>query len=155
MNYLKIVYAFILLLLLNWILNVMPFDGYLGKLVCLVLLVMIASNNSFLAIIGVGLILKNHGMSTENMTSQQSDTEKAASRANFRKKYCKKNKLMKDDKEISLKDLATAFPDLEMSGDKCNPCDNTCMFNIPMGAEKITDEERLRPKNSKESFVSR
>ena len=56
MNYLKIGYAFILLIILNWFVSIMPFDGYLGKLISLILLVMIASNNTFLGIVGVAVM---------------------------------------------------------------------------------------------------
>lgn len=155
MNYFKLGSAFVLLLVLNWFLTIMPFDGYLGKLVCLVLLVMIASNNTFLGIVGVAVILRKHGLSLENMTSQMSETELAANKADFRKNHCKKGKIMNDGEEISMDDLASAFPDLDFTGEKCNPCSKSCDFILTSGDEKLSDEEKLRPKNSKESFVSR
>ena len=145
----------ILLCILNWYLSMMSFDGYLGKLISLVLLVIIASRSTILGIVGVVLIIKKHGMSMENMTNSESDTEKAARKADFKKKYCKKGKLVKDGKEINVEDLASAFPNIEFTDDKCNPCDTSCNFQLQPGNEKISDEEKLRPRNSKESFVSR
>ena len=41
----------VLLLLLDRILTYLPFDGYLGKLISLLVLVIIASKNTFLGII--------------------------------------------------------------------------------------------------------
>ena len=116
---------------------------------------MIASNNTFLGIVGVAVIIKKHGLETENMTTQQSETEKAAAKADFKKNNCKDGKLMKDGNVIDIKDLASAFPDIEFTGEKCNPCNSNCSFNIKLGDEKLSDEEKLRPKNSKESFISR
>ena len=145
----------ILLCILNWYLSMMSFDGYLGKLISLVLLVIIASRSTILGIVGVALIIRKHGMSTENMTNSESETEKAARKADFKKKNCKKNQLVKDGKDINMEDLASAFPNIEFSGEKCNPCDNSCEFQLQSGGDKISDEEKLRSRNSKESFVSR
>ena len=151
----NIAIGIVLLILLNLYLSMMSFDGYLGKLISLILLVIIASRNSFLGIIGVVLIIRKHGLSTENMSNSGSETQKAARKADFKKKFCKKGKLIKDNNEISSQDLASAFPNIEFSESKCNPCDESCNFYVQPSDEKISDEEKLRPRSSKESFISR
>jgi hypothetical protein len=62
---------------------------------------------------------------------------------------------MKGKEEISMEDLASAFPNIDFSEEKCNPCDESCNFYVQSSDEKISDEEKLRPRNSKESFISR
>ena len=151
----------VLLFILNWFLSMMSFDGYLGKLISLVLLVLIASRNTFLGIAGVALIIKKHGLSVESMTNsetkihQDTKIQQESRKADFKNAHCKKGKLMKEVSNISMEDLASAFPEIEFTDQKCNPCDEGCNFQIKPSNEKISDEEKLRPRNSKESFVSR
>jgi hypothetical protein len=116
---------------------------------------MIASRNTLLGIIGVILIIKKHGLPTESMTNSGSETQQSARKADFKKTHCKKGKLLKNNKEVSMNDLASAFPNIEFSEEKCNPCNKSCNFYVNSSDEKISDEEKLRPRNSKESFVSR
>ena len=151
----------VLLFILNWFLSMMSFDGYLGKLISLILLVLIASRNTFLGIAGVALIIKKHGLSVESMTNsetkihQETKIKQESRKADFKNAHCKKGKLMKEVSNISMEDLASAFPEIEFTDQKCNPCDEGCNFQIKPSNEKISDEEKLRPRNSKESFVSR
>ena len=151
----------VLLFILNWFLSMMSFDGYLGKLISLILLVLIAGRNTFLGIAGVALIIKKHGLSVESMTNsetkihQETKIKQASRKADFKNAHCKKGKLMKEVSNISMEDLASAFPEIEFTDQKCNPCDEGCNFQIKPSNEKISDEEKLRPRNSKESFVSR
>jgi hypothetical protein len=145
----------VLLFILNWFLSMMSFDGYLGKLISLVLLVLIASRNTFLGIAGVALIIKKHGLSVESMTNSETKIHQESRKADFKNAHCKKGKLMKEVSNISMEDLASAFPEIEFTDQKCNPCDEVCNFQIKPSNEKISDEEKLRPRNSKESFVSR
>ena len=151
----NIAIGIVLLIILNWYLSMMTFEGYLGKLISLVLLVMISSRNTILGIVGVILIIKRHGLSKESMSNSSSETEQSARKADFKKSYCKQGKLIKNNKEISMDDLASAFPDVEFPEEKCNPCNKSCNFYVNLSDEKISDEEKLRPRDSKESFVSR
>lgn len=150
-------YAFagVLLVVLNWLLSNMSFNGYLGKLMSLMVLVIIASKSTVMGILGVILIISKHGFSIENMSNSEGSIKKEARKADFKKSQCKKGKLFKDDKEISDDDLATAFPNIEFAKEKCNPCDASCEYSIKPSGEQLGDEERLRPRNSKESFISR
>jgi hypothetical protein len=151
----------VLLFILNWFLSMMSFDGYLGKLISLILLVLIASRSAILGVVGVVLIIKKHGLSVESMTNsetkihQETKIQQESRKADFKNAHCKKGKLMKEVSNISMEDLASAFPEIEFPDQKCNPCDEGCNFQIKSSNEKISDEEKLRPRNSKESFVSR
>ena len=129
----------ILLFILNWYLSMMSFDGYLGKLISLILLVLIASRSTILGIIGVIIIIKKHGLSMEFMSNSESETQKAARKADFKNAHCKKGKLMKGKDEISMKDLASAFPNIDFAEEKCNPCDESCNFYVQSSDEKISD----------------
>jgi hypothetical protein len=145
----------VLLFILNWFLSMMSFDGYLGKLISLILLVLIASRSAILGVVGVVLIIKKHGLSVESMTNSETKIQQESRKADFKNAHCKKGKLMKEVSNISMEDLASAFPEIEFPDQKCNPCDEGCNFQIKSSNEKISDEEKLRPRNSKESFVSR
>ena len=145
----------VLLFILNWFLSMMSFDGYLGKLISLILLVLIASRSAILGVVGVVLIIKKHGLSIENMTNSETKIQQESRKADFKNAHCKKGHLMKEATNISMEDLASAFPEIEFPEQKCNPCDKACNFQIKLSNEKISDEEKLRPRNSKESFVSR
>ena len=145
----------VLLFILNWFLSMMSFDGYLGKLISLILLVLIASRSAILGVVGVVLIIKKHGLSIENMTNSETKIQQESRKADFKNTHCKKGHLMKEANNISMEDLASAFPEIEFPEQKCNPCDKACNFQIKSSNEKISDEEKLRPRNSKESFVSR
>ena len=145
------VISLILLIILNWYLSVIPFESYLGKIISLILLVIIASRSTIFGILGIILIINQAEISIENMSTH----EKKPTSLEFRKKHCKKGKLMKGGKEIGMDKLAEAFPNIDFSKEKCNPCDESCQFDIQMGDEKISDEEKLRPRNSKEAFTNR
>ncbi len=155
MDYIGFAIGIALLIVLNKLLTVISFDGYLGKLISLILLIFITSKNFFLGIIGVTMIIKQHGMDTEPMDNNESRTQKKAKKADFRNQYCKKGSLEKDGKTISTSDLKSAFPNIEFAKDSCNPCSESCDFQIISSKEQITNEQNLRPKNSKEQFVNK
>lgn len=155
MDYIGFAIGIALLVVLNKLLSFISFDGYLGKLISLILLIFITSKNFLLGIIGVAMIIKQHGMDTEPMDNNESATQKKAKMADFKNKYCKKGSLEKDGKTISTSDLKSAFPDIEFAKDSCNPCDESCNFQIISSKEQITNEQNLRPKNSKEQFVNK
>ena len=144
-DYIGLFIGIVLLLLLDRILTYLPFDGYLGKLISLLVLVIIASKNTFLGIIGVALIIKNNTLNMEPMTSNKN--------CKFKKKYCKNGTLEKNGKTVSIDNLKKSFPNIEFENETCDPCSDTCDFQIKHSSKKITNEENLRAKDSKESFV--
>lgn len=147
-DYIGIIIGIVLLLILERFLTYLPFDGYLGKLISLIILVLVANKNTFLGIIGVIIIIKNHTLNNESMTNNNNSCK-----AKFRKKNCENGNLVKNGKTISLDEIQSAFPNIEFSSNTCNPCNESCDFQIKYSKENITNEENLRPKDSKESFV--
>jgi hypothetical protein len=68
----------------------------------------------------------------------------------FKTKYCLHGKLMKDDKEIELADIATVFPQVKYvdDDDKCNICSDDCKFDIINSKEQLHTEENIRASDS-------
>ena len=68
----------------------------------------------------------------------------------FKTKYCLHGKLMKDDKEIDIADIATVFPQVKYvdDDDKCNICSDDCKFDIINSKEQLHTEENIRASDS-------
>ena len=68
----------------------------------------------------------------------------------FRTKYCKHGKLMKDDKEVKTEDISSTFPEVKYvdENDKCNVCSEECKFDIVHSNEQLHTEENLRANDS-------
>ncbi len=90
-------------------------------------------------------------------SDSQSDLKpsKDSSKEMFKQKFCVDGKLMKDDKEVTPQQIKDAFPDINFSGESCNPCDDKCEFEIISSKEKITVEENLRAVDSNTELVDR
>jgi hypothetical protein len=73
----------------------------------------------------------------------------------FKKNNCKNGILMKDGKEITADSLKENFPNVKFDGDSCNPCGDECKFQIVSSAERVTNEENLRPQESNAQPVDR
>ena len=73
----------------------------------------------------------------------------------FKKNNCKNGILMKDGKEITADSLKENFPNVKFDGDSCNPCGDDCKFQIVSSAERVTNEENLRPQESNAQPVDR
>ena len=152
-------------------------NNLLGKLPILVIII-IASHYHILAGVLVLLLfitLTNNvieGMEnnetdpeTESDPESNSDPEsdsqsdlnpsKDSSKEMFKQKFCVDGKLMKDDKEVTPQQIKDAFPDINFSGESCNPCDDKCEFEIISSKEKITVEENLRAVDSNTEPVDR
>lgn len=72
-------------------------------------------------------------------TKTHSSTKKPQmTNADFVKKFCKDGKV----------DESMKPPTLKYTGDKCNPCDDSCEFEITSANEQMTVDEALRPKES-------
>jgi|688.fasta_scaffold14677_9 hypothetical protein len=70
--------------------------------------------------------------------------------ASFKKKYCVNGQLINNKKEkIILSDINLHFPQIVFDiNNKCNPCNNDCLFKITSGDELLSTDELLRSKNS-------
>ena len=91
--------------------------------------------------------------STDSKESKESTEESPMSL--FKKNNCKNGILMKDGKEITADSLKENFPNVKFDGDSCNPCGDECKFQIVSSAERVTNEENLRPQESNAQPVDR
>lgn len=100
----------------------------------------------------------------ENDENDENDEEKSESKhpsidkilTVFRKKNCKDGMLIDSDgNKINMKDIKKHFPDISFTGEKCNPCDSSCEFQITSSKERIMNEENMRPKPSNELPVNK
>jgi hypothetical protein len=67
----------------------------------------------------------------------------------FKKMYCKDNKLRNEKGDIvEQKDVSSVFKTVVFNKGECNPCDETCSFNITDTQERMNTEENLRPADS-------
>jgi hypothetical protein len=73
----------------------------------------------------------------------------------FKKNNCKNGILMKDGKEVTADSLKENFPNVKFDGESCNPCGDDCKFQIISSAERVTNEENLRPQESNAQPVDR
>ena len=102
---------------------------------------------------------KSLGSESESDSESESQSDLKPSKDSvkkmFKQKFCVDGKLMKDDKEVTPQQIKDAFPDINFSGESCNPCDDQCDFEIISSKEKITVEENLRSVDSNSEPVDR
>ena len=159
--------------------NLFDFKSVLGKIMFIALII-IATHYHVLAGIMVVLLVISmsqyviEGMgnntdsskeSTDSKDSKDSTDSKEAKPAKesteespmslFKKNNCKNGILMKDGKEITADSLKENFPNVKFDGDSCNPCGDECKFQIVSSAERVTNEENLRPQESNAQPVDR
>jgi hypothetical protein len=73
----------------------------------------------------------------------------------FKMDHCLNGKLVKNNmEEIKLSDLKSYFPQITFEDKMCNPCDPSCNFKMTSFDERITVEEKLRPKETSAVSVS-
>ena len=156
--------------------NLFDFKSVLGKIMFIALII-IATHYHVLAGIMVVLLVismsqyviegmgNNTDSSKESADSTDSKDSKEAKPAKesteespmslFKKNNCKNGILMKDGKEITADSLKENFPNVKFDGDSCNPCGDECKFQIVSSAERVTNEENLRPQESNAQPVDR
>jgi hypothetical protein len=145
-------------------------NSLLGKLFIVILIIVATHFHMFAGIIIVLLyVIISQTWMTEGMTTMSSSKDTKDSKESkeskdakesadakdsidsihtFRSDHCKNGKLMLDGKEITQDTISTSFPHLKFSGDSCNPCDDSCVFEIVSSNEQLTVEENLRSKDS-------
>lgn len=111
-------------------------DATLGKILFLAATIAAGYHSMYAGVLVViiYIIIHKNFMIVENMENNNihhTDTD-------FVKKHCKDGKL----------DDSTKPPALKFKKQKCNPCDDTCEFEVTSGKEQITVDEALRPKES-------
>lgn len=159
--------------------NLFDFKSVLGKIMFIALII-IATHYHVLAgimvvllvismsqyvIEGMGNITDSSKESTDSTDSTDSKDSKEAKPAKesteespmslFKKNNCKNGILMKDGKEVTPSSIKENFPNVKFDGDSCNPCGDDCKFQIVSSAERVTNEENLRPQESNAQPVDR
>ena len=156
--------------------NLFDFKSVLGKIMFIVLIIIATHYHVLAGILAVLLVISmsqyviegmgnNTDSSKESTDSKDSTDSKEAKPAKesteespmslFKKNNCKNGILMKDGKEITADSLKENFPNVKFDGDSCNPCGDDCKFQIVSSAERITNEENLRPQESNAQPVDR
>jgi Na+-transporting methylmalonyl-CoA/oxaloacetate decarboxylase gamma subunit len=153
--------------------NLFDFKSVLGKIMFIALII-IATHYHVLAgimvvllvismsqyvIEGMGNITDSSKESTDSTDSKEAKPAKESTEESpmslFKKNNCKNGILMKDGKEITADSLKENFPNVKFDGDSCNPCGDECKFQIVSSAERVTNEENLRPQESNAQPVDR
>lgn len=154
--------------------NLFDFKSVLGKIMFIVLIIIATHYHVLAGILAVLLVISmsqyviegmgnNTDSSKESTDSTDSTTPVKESKESteespmslFKKNNCKNGILMKDGKEITADSLKENFPNVKFDGDSCNPCGDDCKFQIVSSAERITNEENLRPQESNAQPVDR
>uniref|UniRef100_A0A6C0CMC7 Uncharacterized protein n=1 Tax=viral metagenome TaxID=1070528 RepID=A0A6C0CMC7_9ZZZZ len=68
----------------------------------------------------------------------------------FRKEKCLNSKVVHKNQNMKNQMITHVYPELQFSGDQCNPCDPTCHFTIEKRQET---EKSLEPMNSHTSVL--
>ena len=153
--------------------NLFDINHVLGKIITIVL-VIVAANFHILAgvLVLLFIISMNHyvveGMGNNDSSKESQNSSSEESQENpqenpqasspislFKTDNCKNGVLMKDGKEVTSDLIKESFPNISFSGDVCNPCDDDCTFEIVSSSEQMTNEENLRPHDSKEHPIDR
>jgi hypothetical protein len=144
-------------------------NTFIGKLLLIIILVVTTLHSTisgiFVAILIVVLSETLYeGMENkeeENKKEQTLDEEKEQfdKITDMRTKHCKTDKdkvIFVDSKgnELSLEEVQQKYPSIKFNNDLCNPCDESCSFQITGALEQLTVQDTLRPKNSKEIAVN-
>jgi Na+-transporting methylmalonyl-CoA/oxaloacetate decarboxylase gamma subunit len=162
--------------------NLFDFKSVLGKIMFIaliiiathyhvlagILVVLLVISMSQYVIEGMGNIAdssKESADSTDSKESKESTDSKPVKDSKesteespislFKKNNCKNGILMKDGKEVTADSLKENFPNVKFDSDSCNPCGDDCKFQIVSSAERVTNEENLRPQESNAQPVDR
>lgn len=159
--------------------NLFDFKSVLGKIMFIALIIIATHYHVLAGILAVLLVIsmsqyviegmgnntdssKESADSTDSKESKDSKEAKPAKEPTeetpvslFKKNNCKNGILMKDGKEITADSLKENFPNVKFDGDSCNPCGDDCKFQIVSSAERVTNEENLRPQESNAQPVDR
>jgi len=156
--------------------NMFDFKSVLGKIMFIALIIIATHYHVLAGMLVVLLVISmsqyviegmgnNTDSSKESADSKDSTDSKPAKESKesteespislFKKNNCKNGILMKDGKEITASLLKENFPNVKFDGESCNPCGEDCKFQIVSSAERVTNEENLRPQESNAQPVDR
>jgi len=88
------------------------------------------------------------GMKSSRKTTQSPDSD--TSIADLRQSHCKSKDgqtLFVDDQgnAMTLQEIQQKYPNIDFSGDACNPCDDACAFTVTETTDQLTVETALQP----------
>jgi Na+-transporting methylmalonyl-CoA/oxaloacetate decarboxylase gamma subunit len=159
--------------------NMFDFKSVLGKIMFIALIIIATHYHVLAGILVVLLVISMsqyviEGMgnntdsskesadskdSTDSTDSKEATPAKESTQESpmslFKKNNCKNGILMKDGKEITPSSIKENFPNVKFDGESCNPCGDDCKFQIVSSAERVTNEENLRPQESNAQPVDR
>jgi hypothetical protein len=131
------------------------FNSNIGRILLIISIVLATSLNTMYGIYGVILLIsfregaKKEGL--DNMENNKTEDKKnTKSVDDWKKKHCKLNKVILDNKEVPLDQVSKKFPDIEFEKDECNPCSQDCKFKIKVTSSKsrLDIEDKVRSKAS-------
>lgn len=64
----------------------------------------------------------------------------------FRQEYCDAGKLKYKNMDVNAEMMEHVFPEIQFAGNKCNPCNETCVFSII--ENRLKTETEIAPKSS-------
>jgi len=116
-----------------------------GKLTFALIILFLATFNIVYGIVGVFMyvILNEEGRRPSTYSKKSPNDYR---KQEFRAKHCKDGKL----KDMTPKDV----PSIRFPKDVCNPCDTNCEFEISSGLELLTQDEIMRPADSKDVLIN-
>lgn len=132
--------------------NIFSSNSFLAKILSIVLIVIATQYHTLAGLLVVLIIVSYNQSIFEGMTNSSKDS---SPKQDFVSKNCKNGKLMKDGKEVSMDNIKASFPNIKFTNDSCNPCDDSCEFEIVSTLEQISVEENLRPKDSNEEPIDK
>lgn len=162
--------------------NMFDFKSVLGKIMFIALIIIATHYHVLAGMLVVLLVIsmsqyviegmgnntdssKESADSTESTDSKEATPAKDAKESKesteespmslFKKNNCKNGILMKDGKEITPSSIKENFPNVKFDDESCNPCGDDCKFQIVSSAERVTNEENLRPQESNAQPVDR
>tara|TARA_B100000424_G_C22945412_1_gene503199 strand:+ start:4320 stop:4748 length:429 start_codon:yes stop_codon:yes gene_type:complete len=130
-------------------------SNFLGKLLFLVIIIIASCYHSLLGVLLVLLYIIFYSNTIENFESNQDKSSKD-SVSSFKEKYCENGKLTKDGKTYQTPEsIKEAFPNIKFTNSDCNPCDDSCEFEIISSSSLLNNEENLRATNSNQVTIDR
>ena len=160
-NYIDVTTLFIVAFLLLTRPNVLVnfSNTFFGKLILISVLV-VTTLHSTLSGIFIGLLIVMLSENVyEGMENQKNSEEQNSEQSvkEFRDKHCSERQTFVDSKgnELSLEEIKQKYPSIKFDNDTCNPCDNSCNFQITDSSEQLNVQHTLRAKNSKEINVKK
>ena len=96
----------------------------------------------------------SEGMKASRKTTKSTISDNTTSDIDdFKQSHCKSidgETLFVDDKgnAMTLQEIQQKYPNIDFSGDACNPCDQACAFTITETTDQLTVETSLQPTNT-------